>query len=188
MMTMLIGLTGKAGCGKDTIASMLHMQHGFSKVSYAAPLKIAISSMLGVSLADLEDRYFKEATIPSIGKSPRQMMQTLGTEWGRNLVNKDLWLILANESIRRHRKEEKSVVVTDVRFENEAQDIRRQGGIILHIYRNNTPAVNEHISEASVKKAPFDFYIYNNDTIEDLRNNVFQLVMKLYEELKSDLS
>ena len=82
----LIGLTGRAGCGKDTIASFLCEAHGFVQIALADPLRDGLKAMLGVTDEQLHRRDLKEAPIDWIGRSPRELLQTLGTEWGRALA------------------------------------------------------------------------------------------------------
>ena len=81
------------------------------------------------------------------GKTPRQAMQWLGTEWGRELVNPSLWIDAWKVAV--DREPDRLIVVDDVRFSNEAQAIRERGGIVVKIERPG--AVSEsgsgHISE-----------------------------------------
>ena len=94
----LIGLTGPAGCGKDTIANFLMETHGFVQIALADPLRDGLKAMLGVTDEQLHRRDLKEAPIDWIGRSPRELLQTLGTEWGREHVAADLWLHDAAEA------------------------------------------------------------------------------------------
>jgi hypothetical protein len=60
--------------------------------------------MLGLKDEHFFDRQLKETPLPVIGKSPREIMQTLGTEWGRRLVNPDLWVCLAEREVEKLRQ------------------------------------------------------------------------------------
>ena len=115
-----IGLTGLPQAGKDSIAATLVRTRGFARMSFAGPLKDALIVMLGLNRGDLEDPAVKEQTVAWIGKSPRQLMQTLGTEWGRELVHPDIWIRRAERLLANYRRISASVVITDVRFPNEA--------------------------------------------------------------------
>lgn len=164
----LIGLTGKAGAGKDTVAEYLNWGYTYDKVAFADPLRKGIAAIF-----DLHYTHFqhprKEETLPEIGKSPRQLMQTLGTEWGRELVHPDLWLILAKKRVEDFWTVGGKVVITDVRFENEATMIRELGGVIWHIKRAATGTPHQHLSEAGVGfGAESDVMIDNNKSIDDL--------------------
>jgi dephospho-CoA kinase len=83
---ILIGITGRARCGKDTAADYLSANIGFKKYSFAKPIKDAVKDMFGLT-EDHVNGYLKEVVLPDICHSPRFLMQTLGTEWGRKIVN-----------------------------------------------------------------------------------------------------
>jgi hypothetical protein len=178
-MSNIIGLAGKAKSGKDTIANYLKLHYPFQSVAFADPIREGMRAILG-----LEDRHFahpdKEVVIPEFGKSPRQMMQTLGTEWGRNCVNDDLWLILAKKKIDAYHKLGFNVVITDVRFENEADMIRKAGGVIWHIERGVAGTPHGHASEAGVQKGAFDWIISNNGTLASLYGTVDSILERMH--------
>lgn len=167
----LIALAGPAYCGKDTVAAILKKQFPVKSVAFADPIRDALRAMLGLN----DDHFFghlKEVDIPWLGKSPRKLMQTLGTEWGRGLIHEDLWLLIAGRKINDLMASGYHAVVTDCRFENEAAYIRNQGGVIWHIERNGTKSVSAHKSEAGVAFAWGDVKIDNNGTLSDLEDEV----------------
>ena len=70
MKPLLIGLSGKAGSGKDTAAEYLMAMHGFRQVAFADPLRAVVSAVFGVPPADFRDREAKEARLadlPAVG-------------------------------------------------------------------------------------------------------------------------
>lgn len=167
-LPQIIGITGKAGSGKDTAGDFLRSSGMYTKMAFADPIRRGISAIFNLYREQLEHPA-KEQPLPKIGKSPRQLMQTLGTEWGRNLVHPDLWLILAGTTIQKSLAETEYVVITDVRFENEAQMVRDMGGVIWHIHRNGAGTQHEHVSEAGVNlHTGRDVIIDNNGSIKDL--------------------
>lgn len=163
----LVGLTGAAGSGKDTAADYLVAHHAWRKVSFAQPLKDGLCAMFGWSPDQLLDREWKERVLPDIGKSPRQLMQTIGTEWGRELVHPNLWLLLARQNIA-SKLEYRDVVVSDVRFDNEAEMIRSMGGTIVHISRARIASVSPHVSESGVMMLPADIRLLNDGGFPEL--------------------
>jgi hypothetical protein len=145
----IIGLTGKAGSGKDTAATLLQAQTGALRYALATPLKEALNAIFRWPAHYWDDREWKEAEIPGLGKSPRQMAQTLGTEWGRGCVNPGLWLHIAEQRISRLQENSRwPVIITDIRFANEARFIQQRGGVVVEIIRPDVGEVSTHISEA----------------------------------------
>lgn len=179
----LIGLTGPAGCGKTTIANYMHEEHGFYHLAFATPIKEALTAMLGISVDRLDDHRYKDLPlVPAIGKSPRELMQTLGTEWGRNMINPDLWGVLLQSKINFNSQiaPNQPIVISDVRFENEADRIRNQGGKIWHITRPNNPhnIGKTHASEQPIKLFPDDIEIVNWAEIDELKTIVDLLLIQ----------
>jgi len=179
----LIALTGKAGVGKDTVGAILHRHHGFSTQSFAGPLKAALADLLEVPRSLFENREWKEAPLPDLGVSPRRLAQTLGTEWGREMIHPDLWVKLAARRWESYKARAEfaskqlgpnfpGLVFTDCRFDNEADWVRSEGGIVIHVKRINVAEVEAHKSEAGVFRAPRDHVIINDGTIEDLKSEV----------------
>lgn len=167
----IIGLSGKARSGKDTAAGMLKMAFNVKTVAFADPIRDAMRVLFGFNEAHFNGS-LKEDVVPWIGKSPRQLMQTLGTEWGRNTVNNDIWRIIAARKIEQITDSFDHAVVTDVRFENEAEMIRSLGGSVWHIVRGSIPSVSAHASEQGIDVRNNDVVVYNNGTLEDLFDSV----------------
>lgn len=194
---MIIGLVGFIGSGKGTVGDILE-QKGFIKDSFAKPLKDACSVMFGWPRELLEgdtevsrkwreepDNYWSE----KFGRqfTPREALQLMGTEAGRNVFHKDIWVIsLLN------RAKGKDVVVTDVRFKNEIQYIQDNGGIVIRVKRGEDPNwyynlekiqyenertkfmrfENVHKSEWDWVGCGFNYTIGNNGSIQDLGKEV----------------
>jgi hypothetical protein len=173
----LIGIAGKAGVGKDTAADAL-VPLGYSKRAFAGPLKTMLIAAGILTKAETEDRELKEKTLGWCNRSPRQLMQTLGTEWARNCNGDDFWLKLAARDLQQSTG---GIVYTDIRFENEADFIRRNGGLVVHIFREGLKPVTKHPSEmgASYRKS-IDVFVTNNDSVADLHNAMVDLVNRWY--------
>lgn len=180
MKPLLIGLTGKAGAGKDTAGGIFSRDHGFELYAFAWPLKSGLEAMF-----DLPPQVWlpehKEEVIPWIGKSPRQLMQTLGTEWGRQFVHQDIWT-----RVMQHRWETVQVAmsnprmcITDVRFDNEAEAVKKRRGIIVHIVRSAALPVSAHVSEAGVDPYYVDFTLSNDGTLLALAAGVQEIMRRL---------
>jgi hypothetical protein len=170
LRTRIIGLTGPAGCGKTFVASMVP---DAVVVGLADPIYAALASILGIPETVLRQRATKERPIEWLGKSPRQLLQTLGTDWGRTLVAEDLWLRIA-----RRRIEELAaagagaVVIADVRFDNEAAMVHEMGGEVWLVDRRPATEAAPHVSEAGLSTGLIDRVIDNTGTPEQTRANV----------------
>lgn len=185
-MGKLIGIHGAAGSGKDTAANYLteYRRRDFRTIAFAEPIRVAMRAIFG-----WDDSYFrhpkKNEIDPKFGISPRKAMQTLGTEWGRSLINTDLWLIIAGEKSQPMIDSGFFVLVTDCRFENEAAWIRKQGGVIWHIDRKAAAGAGtegNHVSESGVKFVKGDKRIDNNETLGHFYDKVDALADELLEE------
>ena len=171
----LIGITGYAGVGKDTVRGMLE-QKGFTGLAFADPIRAMLRTLLrssGLNEAYMDSRAFKERTIPELGVSYRHLAQTLGTEWGR-AVQPDLWLRLAANKMMMASREDAAAqfVISDVRFANEADFVRQLGGQIWRIERADAPSVREHVSESEIDRLKVDQYIHNDGSLVELQRLV----------------
>ena len=179
----LIGLTGKARAGKDTVGARLASQYGAVVESFAGPLKLMLHAGLGLDPADYQSTEQKEAVIPVYGHSYRYLAQTLGTDWGRERVCQEIWLRAQVARLAWHRQAGHAVVYTDVRFENEAQMLREIGGIVVHVtsLRDSglTGQAKAHVSEHGVLLNANDRLIDNHGTLEELYAKVDALWLSL---------
>ena len=184
----IIAFTGKAGSGKNLAASLLPqgLEYGsWDEIAFAGPLKSMIHVLMG-NLTHSHQAYrdhrdginqpSKEEEIPHLRKSLRQIMQTLGTEWGREMVCDDLWIQCFRASVARIREfcPDANIVVTDLRFPNEEKCIREMGGTIIRIVRSSRKDVASHKSEEQPISA--DHVIYNDGSLEDLKVELDKII------------
>ncbi len=167
MQHKIIGITGRAGAGKDTVANLLVEHHGFHRLAIADKIKDGCAAMFGIDRGLFDDRDKKEVVIDWLGKSPRQLAQLAGTEFGRAMIGNDVWLRVAGHGL----VDGVRYVMSDVRFENEADFIRANGGVVLHLVRPGTDAgtASTHSSEAGVAVKAGDLLVRNEKTIDDLK-------------------
>lgn len=167
---MLIGITGKSGSGKDEIARYIKHGFAFNHLTFAKPIKDMVAAIYGLDVDTLEATGFKEKPIPGIGKSLRELYQTLGTDWGRNMIDRDIWV--RHMAKRLQGLPRSDVVISDVRFDNEALFIRANGGVIIHVTREAAKRVRDHASENGINRQHADIVIVNDSTIEALYNKI----------------
>lgn len=168
---MIIGITGKKGSGKSSAAAWL-VDQDYRVMSFAEPLKAMVRLLMkrvGISTVDIEHyEQNKETYIVEIGCSYRVLCQSLGTQWGRE-VNKSLWLICARHALKFNHGSH--VVFDDVRFDNEADFIRDQGGLIIHLMRPSS-VVDDHESERGVKFVEGDALVINEGSLDQLLGRI----------------
>lgn len=172
----LIAFTGLAGSGKSTAAKHLVDHHGFTRIRFAGPLKDMMRA-LGLNEREIE-RDLKEKPCELLGgKTPRYAMQTVGTEWGRDLIAPDLWIRAFNAALAKV-PAGTPVVVDDCRFPNEADAIRVAGGALVRVERPGAGAgAIGHSSEAH--QLPTIGTILNDDGMSELLFRVDALLRDL---------
>lgn len=175
----IIGLTGLAGCGKDTVAEMIKDSYGGKVKLYALadPLKQACSIAFGIPVENFYDIEKKEVVDPFWGITLREMLQKFGTEAMRNTFGVDFWTKRATHFIKYADKHDTDLlIITDIRFDNEAQWIEDQNGVLIFIDRD-IPIEDKHghASEQGVAVEP-DYTIDNNGDLSDLRLAVSEII------------
>ena len=162
---LLIGLTGKAGSGKTTAARYLSDLYGIPRRPFAFPLKCMIGA-LGFPAEVLDGpSHVKELPTEKLaGHSLRHAMQTLGTQWGREIMGQDFWVRQWENTL-----DQPGCIADDVRFPNECEAIRSRGGVILRVERDGAGVRGEGAKHASEQcdKLWYDAVIPNNGSVDD---------------------
>jgi rhodanese-related sulfurtransferase len=143
---MIIGVVGFIGSGKGTAADILVEKHGFVKLSFADAVKDATAAIFGWQRSLLEgdteesrifretkDEWWSEKTGKDI--TPRLALQLMGTEAGRNVFHKDVWVYALERKMEMYQ----NVVIADVRFPNEIEWMRSKGGFAVRVTRGPDP-------------------------------------------------
>jgi len=182
---MVIGLSGHAQAGKDTVGQYLVRYHGFTRLAFADLLKEALYRMNPVVLISTTSDAFDEGVEDVVGRlgweeakkqipEVRRLLQQLGV--AMRDVEPDIWVDPVREAIL---ASPGRYVITDVRFPNELKMIWA-----LENYRR--PAVNVlverdvpemfHISEHAIEGFTFDDILHNNGSIAELYAQVERMV------------
>jgi Domain of unknown function (DUF4406) len=176
----LIGLSGYARSGKDTVADYLVDSYGYKKMSFADPMKQALLTLnptidVGGTPAALSQAILMGwDDLKAISSDIRPLLQRMGTEVGRNMWGEDFWVNAALNSIPDGSK----VVFADVRFPNEAAAIKSLGGTVIRVKRDGVGPANSHVSETALDDYVFDTVIDNSGSIEDLKLTVKTILNK----------
>lgn len=180
---MLIGMMGFAGAGKDASAGFLTYDHGFTRVAFADTLRemaYALDPWIEVydkfeRLTSIVDRkgWDDAKQIPDV----RRTLQRMGTEAGRDVLGRNIWVDTAFDSkIIPALNAKEKVVITDVRFPNEIHRLQAAGGILWRVERPGMGPRNGHVSETAWTKFTPDVVIVNDGTLDDLGQKVRALV------------
>ena len=213
-MSKLIGIMGLKGAGKDTVAKMLPLN--WHKMEFADTLKDITSTLFGWDRYMLEgssesSRKWREEVSPFWSKelgindfSPRKALQLLGTDVFREHFHQDIWV-----KVLKHRiiNSNDDIVITDVRFPNEANMIKELGGNIVQVIRGELPdwwetakeLNNKHIYRPNdlekwkqlkgVHPSEYslagiiepDYVIHNDSTLDELHKKVDYMVDTMYK-------
>lgn len=181
----VLGLSGWARSGKDSVAEFLEERCGYLKMSFAQPIKEALERLNPIIDVD-GHRLSVSVAVEKIGWEPlksmsqevRPLLQRFGSEVGREMFGDDIWVNYAMDRIPDGAK----VVFSDVRYPNEADAIRRNGGEVWRIEREGNEPANDHASEHALNKYDFDQRIYNDKDLEALWDKVGVLCGQLKSE------
>lgn len=172
----LVAFTGPAGVGKSEASNLL-VSHGFVRVKCADGLKNMLRIMYegaGLGPDEIERRIegdLKEKPDPVLrGRTPRHAMQTLGGEWGRDLISPDFWVSILKRRVTLQLQAELPVVIDDLRYPNEAEAVRELGGEIFEIKGSQRRGISTHESE--IMDLDPDDVILNDSTVNVFLNRV----------------
>lgn len=195
---MIIGISGYSGSGKDlagTIIQEISLNKWHIK-KWAGKLKTIASILTGIPVENFEDQEFKKTLLgPEWGTvkdiplngvpifadiqfnslmSVRDFLQKLGTDAIRNSLHENTWV---NATLADYTTES-NWIITDTRFPNEAEAIKKAGGIVIRINRPGVQPINPHPSETSLDDWSFDEVINNDGDVADMVHKIGLLFYK----------
>lgn len=209
---MIIAIAGLIGSGKDTAADYLCTVHGFKRMSFAHALKDAVSAIFGWDRELLEgstrsSREWRDQVdqwwatrlgIPNL--TPRWVLQQWGTDVARAAFHDDIWIASIENKLRTITDD---VVITDCRFPNELDAVKKAGGITVRTHRGDPPEwhwvatslnltkdpeikkvykesldikFGIHASEYSSVGLSYDYHLDNNGTITELHSQIEKIL------------
>lgn len=182
----IVGLSGLAGSGKDTLADLLSVKEDYVKIALADPMKHFCKEVFEFTDEQLwgpsacrnagDPRYVREwvdrgqdGSHPVL-LTPRFALQTLGTEWGR-VCYENVWIDYALRKAERWNHQGYNVVIPDIRFKNELDAIHKAGGVVWRIERAGSGLEGQaaaHASENGLRSDDCDRVLRNDGTKDDL--------------------
>jgi|GEM_PF-6713321 len=183
---ILIGLHGMAYTGKTTSAYTFAKELDLCMFSFAEPVVRACAGLTAMAQHDFM-QLPKDRKIPYFKMTPREMMQQIGRAI-RDINPNALIAVLEAEACdtgknRMHHHLFSGSIVTDVRLPAEAAWVRNQGGIVIHLIRDDAPPTNPDITEQKLPVVSGDIVIKNNGTVEELRHKLITTIQGIRDEL-----
>ena len=153
---------------------------GFRELAFATPLKDAAAELLGIPAAWLKNAHSweKEQIIPGFNFSYREFLQKLGTEFARDRISPDFWVDRMNIEILKYPVFE-NMVISDVRFDNEADFITKSKGMLIEVVRDSQGNADDHASELGLSKQFTPYTLLNDGKIDELPDKIHQLLYNL---------
>jgi hypothetical protein len=189
----IIGLSGYARSGKDTVAAIL-ARHGYQRAAFADKIREALY-LLNPSIQ--APGFARSASVRSIVDAIgwetakddcpdiRALLQRLGSDMAHPIFGADCWVRIGLAAI------DGLTVFTDCRFPLEANQIQERGGVMWRINRPGCAPVNAHVSETALDSFAFDRVIDNDGDLDDLRRTVEAAVTPMWHpdpvRIKSEL-
>jgi dephospho-CoA kinase len=177
---MLIGVCGKAGAGKDTIADYWVKKHGFKKIALADPIKRIVQDVFVLDDHTVYDRVAREQPIEKWnGWSVRRLLQIIGTELFRNNIDEGIWV--KSLLYRVQSDPEHNYIVPDVRFPNELQYLSENSDhfISIKVVRRGCDGnVGEQGHESEAYDLETKYILDNNSTFDNLYKQIEEIARK----------
>lgn len=187
---MIVGMIGKKRSGKDTFAGTLVEERGFQRFAFADPLKDAVLKVNPIVFcAGPKSDDPRAEVVGAAARQPRprrlqDVVRTLGWEEAKENrevrrllqeygvaireIQEDFWVRATLDRALAVEASGTPVVVTDVRFPNEADEVRERGGVIVRIVRPGQVSNDSHASETALDDYVEDVLIVNDGTLDDL--------------------
>lgn len=185
---LLIGLTGRAGAGKDTVAGYLEDAYGCAPIALADPILDMLGALIqhvDVDGAWLIERDLKEQPRPVLLASYRQLARAIGD--ALRAIDADFWVRIAAHHTGQLLAMGNNVCLTDVRYPNEAQELAAMGGVLVCIERpaHELPSVQPHSSESHTDSLAVQHTLINNGSRATLEDQIDRLMEQLLREPRS---
>lgn len=190
---MIIGIVGNKNVGKDTLADYLVKKMGFIKYAFADPLKEGLKELFGLTDEQLYGDE-KEIYDPIWETTPRELLQFFGTEVMQFKIQELLPNLKRTFFLKRFQQfvelnKYENIVVSDIRFQHELDQILTYQGIVIKIIREDaSQTFLNHLSESEIDNLKNVTYnVENNSTVDDLYKKIIPIIrFNLLKSSKND--
>lgn len=194
---LLIGLHGKPRVGKDTLAAHIIKRFNLLRYGPSVPLKDTVAAMFDIPRHYLDSDEHKDLVDPFWGITYRQMAQKVGKESSRDVFGDDIWLRHVEKKLKEieaagpddgnpygdfdRAPHYDGIILADIRYENEVHWVKKHGGDVIFVLRNNAPKSSDtgHVVDKGLPADLADILIYNNGSIQEMYAN-FDRLFKAY--------
>ena len=189
---MIIGICGAMGSGKSTLARAISYRLNncvadFFEVSFSSSIKEMVVDLFGrpakqvFMSAQLNYEKYKQLKHPC-GKTYRELLQIIGTDFFRSIYP-NVWI----DQMRMLVSDGDDYVISDVRFQNEFDFVKEQGGLMIGLTRNTQH--NSHLSENVLDIVNASDYIIENQefTADQLSEKGIEIIKEWYAMLNRRL-
>jgi len=175
----IVAFTGYARSGKDTCANIL-IEKGFKHHKFATKIYEMIACFLDTTVDEIVRMKVQNIDIPNTKTSVRSALQTIGTEWGREYIDYDIWAKRLTDSIKFNR-----IVISDLRFVNEVLELQRFSHLngykctLIGLTRDSEEPQIHHLSEQDISTIIRDYtdhIITNNDSLCELEDQLKRII------------
>ncbi len=128
---MLIGLCGRPGSGQELVTNYLaSTRHGFVAITFDTPLRHMIQTCAGIDAVHFSPARLHK-TIPSLGKSPAELLRALRESWNRAPMDPEVLVRYLADTL--DHLEGFNVVIPDVSTQAEAELVQARGGWLIRV-------------------------------------------------------
>ena len=182
-MKKIIAISGKAGSGKDTVFEIIKKEQSTAvRIAFSEVLKNVVSAFVGERVN--KDRVYKTARGDMTG---RELLQIIGTEVFRNNFHRDVWASVCFFRIKKLLKDTDLAVVTDLRFNNEAEWLLKlvdECDAEVHFIRVDRPSLSpsdthNHISEKALDQKYFGHILSNDGNLSELEKKIIKHIKSI---------
>lgn len=173
---MIIAITGKSNHGKDTLADYIVKKYKYTKISFASPIKEICKIIFGFTENQLYSSD-KDKILPELNKTPREMLHYIGNDILKYKYDTDIWVKCLERILINNKNS--NYVISDLRFINEYEMLKKYNTLIIKIQRN---IINEINDIEEIDKIDYNELIINNDDKEELYKNFDIIYNKYYKQ------
>jgi len=184
-----VGICGRIGAGKDTVADMLmELAPGkFHRYAIADPIRRIARDVFGFTDLQLGDHALKEQVDPFWDMTPRRFMQLVGTELFRERLDRRVWIKLAGRKMLEHA--DRHLLIPDIRTRDEVQMVKDSGGVLVKVTRPGyeaPAAAQAHATEGGISDDLVDIQVDNSGTQEDLMSAVLAALPRILDLVEGE--